>query len=59
MAKQEKIEFFFPALEEIEQKLDVHAPSIRESKELLNEANYPEDKALRTLAQNLISQRIV
>ena len=36
--QQEKIEFFFPALEEIEQKLDLNAPSIKESKEILNEA---------------------
>ncbi len=36
--QQEKIAFFFPALKEIEQKLDLNAPMIKESMELLNEA---------------------
>ena len=35
----EKIAFFFPALKEIEQKLDLNAPMIKESIELLNEAD--------------------
>ena len=38
---------------------EIRVEAVDKGKELLNEANYPEDKALRTLAQNLISQRIV
>lgn len=38
---------------------EVRVEAVDKGKELLNSTDYPEDKALRTLAQNLISQRIV
>ena len=38
---------------------EVRADAIKSGKELADNPDYPEDKALRTLAQNLIAQRIV
>ena len=56
----DKAELSFEALvAKLHEMPEIRVEAVDKGKELLNEANYPEDKALRTLAQNLISQRIV
>ena len=56
----DKAELSFEALvARLQGMPEVRVEAVDKGKELLKSTDYPEDKALRTLAQNLISQRIV
>ena len=55
-----KAELSFEALiSRLQEMPEVRADAIKSGKELADKPDYPEDKMLRTLAQNLIAQRIV
>tara|TARA_A100001037_G_scaffold295178_1_gene313973 strand:+ start:377 stop:640 length:264 start_codon:yes stop_codon:yes gene_type:complete len=58
--ESDKAELSFEALvARLQEMPEIRVEAVEKGRELVDNPNYPGEKALRTLAQNLISQRIV